>query len=362
MTTNNTELMSGRQRVFCTLDHKEPDMVPITESVYSRPFFKEVLGSVPKNYDAEALTLCAQKVGYDMIVVPFGGLSGFTPESGGAEYQDEWGTTFRKQESTWPVDAPVGFPIKDEQDLKNYVFPDPNLESRLNGLKTALSMNRGYDKFIAGAVRGPFSGSWMLTGFENLLINMYEDPAFVREVLKNITDFAITGGLRMIEAGVHAVQFSDDYGSNHAPFMSEELFNEFIKPEMKRIIDAFHGKGIKVIMHSDGNLNKLLPHIMENRIDAYHPVERSAQMDIKDVKARYGKTITLIGNINNKSTLVKGSPADVEEEVRECIGIAAPGGGFILASDHSIHDDIPNENVFALYDAGRRYGKYPILI
>lgn len=48
--------------------------------------------------------------------------------------------------------------------------------------------------------------------------------------------------------------------------------------------------------------------------------------------------------------------------VRECIRVAAPGGGYCLGSDHSVHDDIPNENVFALYEAGRRYGRYPICL
>ena len=352
--------MTGRERVFCALNHEEPDMVPITEYVYSRPFLKEVLGSVPASYDAETIMLCAQKVGYDLLVIPFGGSSGFASDSGSDRYQDEWGTTFQKHEGTWPVDAPVGFPIEDSEDLKNYVFPDPYLESRLGGVKTALSMNKGYDKFIVGSVRGPFSGSWMLTGFETILVGMYESPDFVREVVRNVTDFYMTGGLRMIEAGAHAVQFSDDYGSNTAPFMSEELFDEFIVPEMKRMISAFHDKGVKVLMHSDGNINKLLPQIMKNGIDAYHPIERSAHMDIESVKQLYGENITLIGNIDNKRTLVSGTPEEVEKEVKECIRMAAPGGGFILASDHSIHDDIPNTNVFTLYDAGRKYGRYPV--
>jgi uroporphyrinogen decarboxylase len=66
--------------------------------------------------------------------------------------------------------------------------------------------------------------------------------------------------------------------------------------------------------------------------------------------------------VNNKTTLVSGSVAEVVAEVKDCIKVAAPGGGYILCSDHSLHDDIPNENVFALYGAGRKFGKYPIEI
>ena len=80
------------------------------------------------------------------------------------------------------------------------------------------------------------------------------------------------------------------------------------------------------------------------------------------MKKRYGEKIAFLGNVDNKTTLVTGSTKDVEKEVRECIKAAAPGGGYILASDHSLHDDIPNANVFALYEAGRKYGNYPILL
>jgi len=58
--------------------------------------------------------------------------------------------------------------------------------------------------------------------------------------------------------------------------------------------------------------------------------------------------------------LVKGSTEEVEAQVKECIKIAGPGGGYCLASDHSVHDDIPNSNVFALYEAGRKNGAYPL--
>ena len=83
-------------------------------------------------------------------------------------------------------------------------------------------------------------------------------------------------------------------------------------------------------------------------------------MDLAAVKREYGAQATLFGNVDNAGTLVTGSKEEIETMVKACIRAAAPGGGYCLSSDHSVHDDIPNENVYAMYEAGRRFGKYPI--
>jgi len=115
-------------------------------------------------------------------------------------------------------------------------------------------------------------------------------------------------------------------------------------------------------MHSDGAIKTLVEDCVDAGIEGMHPVERDAGMDLGHVKKTYGEKLCIFGNVNNKSTLINGTPEVVEAEVKECIRIAAPGGGYCLSSDHSVHDDIPNRNVFALYEAGRKYGKYPIEI
>jgi uroporphyrinogen decarboxylase len=67
-----------------------------------------------------------------------------------------------------------------------------------------------------------------------------------------------------------------------------------------------------------------------------------------------------VGNVNNKTTMVTGTPEEVAAEVKECIEIAAPGGGYIMSTDHSLHDDIPSENVHALIETTHKFGVYPI--
>ncbi len=166
----------------------------------------------------------------------------------------------------------------------------------------------------------------------------------------------------MIEAGVDGIFFADDYGTISSPFMSSKHFAKHVLPHLSRMLTTFKSMGIPVVMHSDGNLRALMDVLVGTGINGFHPIERAAGMDLKDIKDTYGRKICLIGNVNNKTTLVTGGVEEVKAEVLECIRIAGPAGGYILASDHSLKDDMPNENVFALYDTGRKYGTYPLSI
>ena len=306
----------------------------------------------------EDIIECSAKIGYDLAVVALGLKKGFNKQS--ARYEDEWGTIYEKREVNWPADAPVDFSIKTREDLRNFHWPYPEDESRLDGIKTAVRLGKEKDIFVVGSIRGPFSSTWLVTGFNEMMVNLYDDADFVEEVMEGCAEFYTRGALKMIDAGVDAISFTDDYGSSQAPFISPPLFRERVLPHITRMVERISARKVPVIMHSDGHVAPLLEDLVETGISGYHPVERSAGMELGKVKKDFGKELTLIGNVNNKTTLVFGSAEDVVEEVKECIRLAAPGGGYILSSDHSLHGDIPNENVFALYEAGRKYGKYPI--
>jgi len=75
-----------------------------------------------------------------------------------------------------------------------------------------------------------------------------------------------------------------------------------------------------------------------------------------------GTPACLMGNVDNKNTLVNGTAEEVTAETIDCLRQGAPDGGYILCSDHSLKDDMPNENVFQLYETGRKYGRYPLAL
>lgn len=102
----------------------------------------------------------------------------------------------------------------------------------------------------------------------------------------------------------------------------------------------------------------MLDGLVGTGISGYNPVERAAGMDLEKVKKRYPGKLCCIGNVDNKTTLVSGSVEEVIAETRECLEIGMPGGGYILSSDHSFHDDIPSDNIFAMIETVKKYGKY----
>lgn len=356
--------MTPRERVLCALDNRQPDRVPIFDFLYSRKLYAEVIGRVPEFYNGEDVMQCAAKIGYDLVVMPLGGFGGIRYYSTASQqYQDEWGTTYHQDRvHAWPADAPVGFPLKERSDWKNFRVPDPAQAGRLREIDIALRLGRETGIAVFGAVRGPFTATWLLFGIERFSLLLYDDPDFLAEVIAACTDFFIEGGRQMAAAGVDGICFADDYGSVNGPFISPAHFEKFILPHLKRLVQAFKAMGLPVMMHSDGRIRRLMDTLVSTGINSYHPIERGAGMDLLDIKQNYGDKICLMGNVDNKTTLVTGSVADVEAQTMECIRIAAPGGGYILASDHSVKDDMPNENIFALYNTGRKYGQYPISI
>ena len=103
----------------------------------------------------------------------------------------------------------------------------------------------------------------------------------------------------------------------------------------------------------------MLPDIVDCGFTALHPIEPKA-MDIDWVKREYGRRLCLIGNIDLGYTLTRGTPAEVDAEVKERIRTVAPGGGYCVGSSNSVTDYVPLENYNAMREAAFRYGRYPI--
>ena len=353
--------MTGKERLLCALNHREGDRIPIFECVYSRPLFKEVLGYVPETFDPPSVFSCYEKIGYDFAFMPIPGVSGFRPENTNSdEYTDEWGITYKKTQETWPMDANIKAPLATAEDIKNYKLPDPAASWRWKGFKEVMKMARSNGMGVIGNMRGPYSGTWMLFGMDTFSYLFYDDPESLDSILTAVTDFSIAAFRIMAKEGADALLFSDDYGSTTGPLFSQEHFRRFFAPQIKRMVDAAAETGIPLIMHSDGFIHPFVEDSVSLGIKGLHPIERAAGMKLEEIKQQYGKKICIFGNVDNKNLLVNGSKEEIEAQVKECISIAGPGGGYCLASDHSVHDDIPNQNVFALYEAGRKYGSYPL--
>lgn len=346
-----------RERILKALHGIVPERIPVFDFLFSQKLFQDVLGRKPDLYnfeDAVDLTLALR---LDGVFIPFGGYK--REYLGQNTYRDEWGTVYQVDYgASWPIDSPVAFPVKNREDWRNYVFPDPHLPHRTQEIREAVQKARGAIA-VFGGISGPFTAAWLILGLENMLALIYDDPLLVKDVLEKCTDFFIEAGKEVVRAGADVLLIPDDLGFKNGPFMSPEQLRDFVIPLLEKQIRALLPLGIPIVFHSDGKVEAILGDIVRMGISGYHPVEREAGMDIGRLRKAYPK-LCLIGNVNNKTTLVLGSPDDVMAEAAECALAAGLKGRYVLASDHSIHHDVPTENVLAMVAFAERYGRYPL--
>jgi len=341
------------------LNCRTPDRVPIFDHLFSPDLQKEVLGFKSELYNGEAIVKLADKLGVDSSWIPINGFCGTEEEvhSEGSEYTDEWGVKYIK--NGWPIMAQIDTPIKDRGDWLNYDLPDVNASFRLDRINRAIRANQGETAILAGFL-GPFTMmSWYFMDLPNFSMALLTDPDLVHEINDAYTNWALEVGKRAAKTGgIDAIFISDDWGGTSGPLIAPEQFTEFFIGPFGKMVQGFKSLGFPVIMHNDGKIWDMLDGLVDTGISAYNPVERGAGMDLKTVKSRYAGRLCCIGNVDNKITLVSGSVEDVIAETKECLHIGMPGGGYILSSDHSFHDDIPLENIFAMIETVKKYGVY----
>lgn len=356
--------MTSKERFLTALKCKQPDRVPIFDFLFSQKMYKEVLGYLPNTYNAKDAIDLSLAMGYDGVWIPFGY---YETTSQKTELKENisvspWGTTFQYTGASWPIGAPIDYPIKSHEDFENY--EPPRLSStgvRIihEQVKDVLKIAKGRLATLGG-VEGPFTPAWMLTGLELFSIFLHENPNVIVSLVKMATEYNLASGKAQIEGGVDGIFISDDWGFDTGLFISPVHFKKYVLPFYRQLVQTFKKMGIPVLMHNDGNLNQIIEDLVNTGIDAYHPVEKKAMMSLKEMKKRYSNRLCLIGNVDSSSTLPYGSEEKIEKEVVKCLRIAAPRGGYICASDHSLHDDIPLRSVLKMIETVKKYGKYPI--
>ena len=349
-------MMTRKERFLTALNIGVPDRVPMFDFLFQQPMYEALIGRRPIAYNGRDAVDCALALQHDGVWIPFGGFSGYKPTFLRENvYKDEWGTTYQKDEASWPIDSPIEYPIASRSDLSGYRPPDPTLPGRDVDIRTACSMPNDH-LAILGGVAGPLCTAWMMMGYESICYALYDDPKLVTDCFRIAVDFSKEAARRSVAAGCCGMWISEDMGDSNAGFMSNEQFREHLLPYLNELVDYVRGLGVPALLHSCGCITQYMDDLAQTKLTSIHPLQRTAKMDLRTVKEKYGKRFCLIGNINSSSTLPFGTPAEVEAEVREAIEIAAPGGGYILASDHSLHDGIPMANILALRDAGLKYG------
>jgi uroporphyrinogen-III decarboxylase len=184
-----------------------------------------------------------------------------------------------------------------------------------------------------------------------MLIDMVVDPGLADRVLDLPYQYHLTAAKRLVEMGVDMVWLGDDVGSQHEMLISPRMWRKYFKWRMADMIQELKAinPDLKVAYHSDGDIRRIIPELIEIGLDVLNPVQ-PACMDPAEIKMQYGDRLCFWGTIDEQQTLPFGSPEDVRAEVLERLRTIGQGGGLILAPTHHVQLDTPLENLQAMVD------------
>jgi uroporphyrinogen decarboxylase len=204
-----------------------------------------------------------------------------------------------------------------------------------------------------------FEIAWYLRGMENFMMDLIADREFAEALLYKIMNIRIGMSEKYARYGVDILRLGDDVSTQLAMMMDPDLWREVLKPRLAKVIGAAKGvkKDVLVFYHGDGNLQAIIPDLIEIGVDILNPVQPEC-MDPVQIKKLYGDKLSFWGTIGTQTVLPFGTPLEVESKVKEMIKTVGAGGGLVLAPTHMIEPDVPWENVEAFIEAVKKYGTY----
>jgi len=216
---------------------------------------------------------------------------------------------------------------------------------------------------IVGHQGDIFTQAWCLMGFETFSYSMVEQPELVEAMCAKCGQIIYDIFERIADQkNIGALWISDDIAYTEGLMVSPAFLRKHIFPWFKRIGNLAREIGVPYMYHSDGNLWQVMSDLIDDiGFNALQPIEPKA-MDIRELKQKIGHRVCLIGNIDLGYTLTRGTPEEVEAEVKERIREIAPGGGYCVGSSNTVPYYVPSQNFRAMVEATLKYGKYPINI
>ena len=200
-----------------------------------------------------------------------------------------------------------------------------------------------------------------LIGPENsmLWIGMY--PERMAKVIAKIGQFYLDCTKAQIDAAgglLDGFVIWGDVAYRNNMFFSPDYWREHFKPWVKAMTDHAHSKGLMVIYHGCGNVNKIFKDYIEIGIDAMNPLEAKADLDAVELRRQYGHTFGVCGN-SNIQVWETGDKDQIRKEVLRKLN-AAKGGGYIFQSDHSVASNVSGQTYDYIVKLVREYGQYPL--
>ena len=238
----------------------------------------------------------------DPIVVGIGGFA-LTMQPGTTEVNG-WGVTVQ-----YPLGAPGPFPVHDKEhvilkDITKWkdVIKAPRVvysDAEWAETKALVDKVDRKEKMVTALIApGIFEKLHYFMSMQDMLMNFYEEPEAVHELIDFITDWELDYCKELVKHMQPDVMFHhDDWGSQKSSFISPEMFDEFILPAYKKIYGYCKDQGMLIVHHSDSYAANLVPSMIEMGVDIWQGA--MSTNNIPELIKKYGGQITFMAGIDN---------------------------------------------------------------
>lgn len=200
--------------------------------------------------------------------------------------------------------------------------------------------------------------SFVQGGIETLTYTEMDNPALLEEW----SEYDLERGTREMEltldSGVDYILFG---GSGTITLASPKLAKKYALPALSKFSRLAKDAGVPTMLHSCGK-SRILAELLNEDTDIgmLNPLEPSpmGDVDLAELKKAHGRRFALMGNLHTTDVMLRGSPELVRQQALEVMRVAGGGGGFILSTGDQCGRETPEENIFAMVEAAREYGRY----
>lgn len=344
-----TETMTSSERTAAALTGKPYDRIPVNLLISDHA--ARVIGASVGEYNNSAELMARGQIAawrrYGMDMVNTGpGLSGI-PEAIGSRV-------------AFPDSTPyvAEFAVREEADLDRLRVPDPYRDGRLPLFLDAAQIvirEIGDQVPVSMTTSGPFTTAANIRGTELFLRDLHRNPAFVHRLLRFASESVIAFATAAAEAGVR-IGLADPTASG--TLISARQFREFALPYLKEVVAAISAAGAAPSLHICGNTRKIWQEMADTGAGV---LSLDDAVDMGEAREQVGGRVALLGNIRPTASMYLGTPDDVRANAKECLakGWDSPKG-YILGLGCGLPIDTPPENILALVDAARSYGRWPM--
>lgn len=193
---------------------------------------------------------------------------------------------------------------------------------------------------------------WSRVGLELFCYLYAEAPEVISEFLEAYVTLEIRRVQAIADPGLSPViLIADDFATKHGPIFHPEFLRREYFPRLRRLTQAWHEQGLKVIYHSDGNWKSVIPDLVECGVDGFYCLEPSLGMDIVELKKAWPRHVWA-GGVDGVDLLERGTPEEVVREVQRHLKEtdALQTGGMLVGSSSEINPPIQPKNYRAMVE------------